>query len=107
MKRFVTFAILLSVLSLSALADVADRMTDGFPDLPRDARKVAERYMACQHFWGEIGGSGDERDREVNAELRKLKCDRIELDLEKIKLKYRNKPEILNILKETDFSEAA
>lgn len=78
-------------------------MVDGFPDLPRDAAKVAERSLACIHFGGELNGTGDERDHWVTAQLRKLRCDRVERDLQLVKHKYRNNPEILKILAEATY----
>jgi hypothetical protein len=81
-------------------------MVEGFPDLPEDARDVAERYMGCQHFWGEVSGSGDERDMWVAAQLKELKCDQVERDMEQIKAKYHNRPDILRILGETNFMVA-
>jgi len=80
-------------------------MIEGFPDLPSDARGVAERYMGCQHFWGEVDGTGGERDREVAAQLKRLRCDRVEQDLKRIKDKYRNSPDVLRILEEAKFTE--
>jgi hypothetical protein len=81
-------------------------MIAGFPDLPSDAREVAERYMGCQHFWGEVSGTGDERDQEVATQLNKLKCDQVDEDLRRIRVKYRDRPDILRILKEADFTES-
>lgn len=78
-------------------------MVDGFPDLPKDAREVAERSLGCQHFWGEVNGTGDERDQEVAARLKELNCDRVEKDLEGIRAKYRKKQKVLKILKEASF----
>jgi hypothetical protein len=89
---------------ISARAGANDRMIEGFPDLPSDARNVAERYMGCQHFWGEVSGTGDERDKEVAAKLKELKCDQVEDDLLRIKVKYHDRPDILRILKEADFT---
>ena len=82
-------------------------MVEGFPDLPKDARVVAERYMACQHFSGEANGTGDERDKEVAKALRELKCGRVEQDFESIKKKYLRNPRVLEILKEADYTAAA
>ncbi|MCU0973795.1 MAG: hypothetical protein MUF80_07560 [Burkholderiales bacterium] len=90
-------------LASSAPAGAVDRMVEGFPDLPRDARVVAERYMGCQHFWGELNGRGDERDTWVAAQLKQLKCDQVERDFEQIKAKYHNRPDILRILDEANF----
>ncbi len=95
---------LLCMILMNARAVAIDRMVEGFPDLPTDAREVAERYMGCQHFWGEVSGTGDERDREVAARLKELKCDQVEGDLERIKVNYHDRPDILRILKEADFT---
>lgn len=97
---------LICMVLASARVGAIDRMVQGFPDLPSDARDVAERYMGCQHFWGEVSGTGDERDREVAARLKELKCDQVEGDLRRIKGKYHDHPDILRILKEADFTES-
>jgi hypothetical protein len=94
------------MLLIGAQASAVDRMVEGFPDLPSDARVVAERFMGCQHFWGEVSGTGDERDREVAARLKELKCDQVEDDLRRVRVKYRDRPDILCILKEADFTES-
>ena len=107
MKQPSKLTVLSLILTVCGSVMAGDRHVDGFPDLPKDARQVAERSIACQHFAGEYGGSDSERDREVIAELHKLKCDRIESDLEKVKQKYRNNPGVLEILKEADVSAAA
>ena len=91
-------------LATSAPAGAVDRMVEGFPDLPKDARDVAERYMGCQHFWGEVSGTGDERDKWVAAQLTKLNCDQVERDFAQIKTKYHNRPDILRILEEANFT---
>lgn len=96
----ITAALLLSTLPLSALA--RDRMADGFPDLPHDARQVAERSVACKHFSGEANGTGDARDRDVARTLRRLRCDRVDNDMAAIKRKYRRNEDVLRILSEAD-----
>ena len=78
----------------------SDRLVDGFPELPRDARSVAERSVACMHFWGEANGTGDERDRQVSEQLRNLRCKDIEHDLEKVRRRYKDQPKILKVLLE-------
>ena len=95
------------LLALSSQVSAIDRMRDGFPDLPADARQIAERYMGCQHFWGEVNGTGDERDKMVAAQLSELKCDKIEENLERVKLKYHNNQRVLEILEEANFTEGA
>jgi len=105
MRTFVYPCALTCLLLLSVRVGAVDRMIEGFPDLPSDARGVAERYMGCQHFWGEVDGTGGERDREVAAQLKRLRCDRVEQDLKRIKDKYRNSPDVLRILEEAKFTE--
>lgn len=89
-----------SLVLFVAAGQAKDRQVDGFPDLPPDARSVAERSLACQHFRGEINGRGDERDKEVAAQLRRLKCDQIADDLDRIRVKYRHDAVVLKILDE-------
>jgi hypothetical protein len=100
MKRlaFSTVFFAISMVSLDSYA--FDRMRDGFPDLPKTAREIAERSLACQHFWGEVNGTGDERDKDVARTLKELKCDRVVHDLKKVRAKYRNNPKISKILDE-------
>ena len=52
------------------------------------------------HFWGEANGTGDERDRQVSKQLRTLRCDQIEHDLNAVRLKYKDQPKILKVLSE-------
>lgn len=95
--------ILVIGLMTSASATARDRMVQGFPDLPRDAAKVAERSLACLHLGGEINGTGDERDRWVAQQMRNLRCDRVEKDIAAIRHKYRHKPMVLEILSEATY----
>ena len=99
--RFKCVALVLSALLLFApTAKAIDRTVDGFPDLPKDARAVAERQLGCLHFSGEFGGTRSERDRQVVRELKRLRCNHIERDLGRIKAKYRNNPTVLKIMQE-------
>ena len=65
-----------------------DLLVTGFPDLPGDARQVAERLAACSHFAGEFSGDGSDRDSEVTATMAELRCDKIEQDASAIRKKY-------------------
>ena len=94
--------LLLAAALTSSPAWARDRLVDGFPELPEDARVVAERSVACQHFQGEVMGDGGARDQEVDVELGRLGCDRIEADLQRIRYAYRRDPGILEILKEAE-----
>lgn len=96
-------ALALVVLGLALAGGPAvalDRLVDGFPDLPEDARDVAERSVACRHFSGEFDGTGDERDRELTRQMNRLRCDTVERDLERIHSRYREDERITRILAE-------
>jgi len=95
--------LLFAAAMVGAPAGAIDRYADGFPDLPKDARKVAERSLACRHFSGEISGTGDERDRQVAERLEQYGCDRIERDLQRMRKKYRRNDRILKALEEAAF----
>ena len=81
-------------------AAAQDRLVEGFPDLPRDARSVAERSTACQHWSGEITGDNLHRDRQVVQAMKKLRCQSVERDMVQMRRKYRDDPKVLNILQE-------
>lgn len=100
MKSIALCTTILTSLLAATSASAIDRLVEGFPDLPKDARVVAGRGMACQHFWGEASGTGDARDRDVAKQLKRLGCHHVERDLERIRVKYRNRPEVLRILDE-------
>ncbi|MFZ6845452.1 hypothetical protein [Undibacterium sp. RuTC16W] len=99
-------ATLLLAASLSLLplgsAHAIDRLASGFPELPKDARKVAERSVACIYFSGEFNGDKGERDQEVTAQLRKLQCAHVARDLRTMRAKYQKNPKILAALEEVD-----
>ena len=100
MKRLAFLTVFLFSYLVSLDAYAIDRVREGFPDLPNTARAIAERSIACQHFWGEANGTGDERDKQVARKLKELKCDRVARDLKKVRAKYRKDPKISKILEE-------
>jgi hypothetical protein len=65
-----------------------DLLVTGFPDLPSDARQVAERLASCSHFAGEFNGDGSDRDKEVASTMTGLRCDSIERDVSIIRQKH-------------------
>ena len=72
-----------------------------YPELPADARKVVERSAACTHFADEIAGNGSERDRQVNRQIKKLHCNSLEKDANRIRQKYKSRPEVLRLMDES------
>ena len=72
-----------------------------YPELPADARKVVERSAACRHFADEIAGNGSERDRQVNRQIKKLRCNSLGNDANRIRQKYKSRPEVLRLMDES------
>lgn len=77
-------------------------LVSGFPNIPADARRVAERLAACNHFAGEINGDGGERDKEVGGTMKELSCDTIERDVAAIRRKYAADPTVEEALKKAE-----
>ncbi|MGY0505396.1 hypothetical protein [Luteimonas sp. e5] len=92
--------LLVAGLALAHTPAGQDSPTSGYPELPRDARRVAERSIACRHYADEFMGMGDARDREVNRQLGKLRCHSLEKDAERMRRKYRDDPEVLRLINE-------
>ena len=74
----------------------------GFPNIPADARRVAERLATCNHFAGEINGDGGERDKQVGVSMTELNCDTIEKDVAAIRRKYAADPTVEAALKQAE-----
>jgi hypothetical protein len=66
--------------------------------VPREVRRMVERFEACVHFAGEFSGDGSERDREVNATMKNLRCDKVEKDAAALRRKYVRHPDALKAL---------
>lgn len=66
----------------------------GFPNIPADARRVAERLAACAHFAGEMNGDGGDRDKEVGVTMSELNCSTIDNDVAAIRRKYAADPDV-------------
>ena len=98
--RTIFAAVLFAALSYQT-ASAQDRLMTGYPELPRDAKRLAERSQSCEHFAGEINGNSGELDRRANRAIKKLKCDRLEKDAKVIKHKYRNNPKVLRLVNES------
>jgi hypothetical protein len=65
-----------------------------------EVKSLIERAESCIHFSGEFNGDHSDRDKEVIAEMDKLKCADIDKELLTAKEKYKNNPEILKSLVE-------
>lgn len=70
-----------------------------FLELPEDARRVAEKLAACNHFAGEFSGDKSTRDREVTAALTQLGCETIDEDVRLVLAKYPGDARLVKALK--------
>ena len=102
LRRYETplfFAAVNTLMPSTSWADTG--LVADYPELPADARKVVERSAACRHFADEIAGNGSERDRQVNRQIKKLRCNSLENDANRIRQKYKSRPEVLRLMDES------
>ena len=95
MKILLLFAAINTLMPSTSWAETG--LVADYPELPADARKVVERSAACRHFADEIAGNGSERDRQVNRQIKKLRCNSLENDANRIRQKYKSRPEVLRL----------
>ena len=69
---------------------------------PHDVATFIERRTGCNHFDGEVGSGYPERERKVQDERKRLRCDQIEVDGQSLRKKYRDKSAVLRPLKQTE-----
>ena len=99
MKLLLFFAAVNTLMPSNSWAETG--LVADYPELPADARKVVERSAACRHFADEIAGNGSERDRQVNRQIKKLRCNSLENDANRIRQKYKSRPEVLRLMDES------
>ena len=99
MKVLLLFAAINTLMPSTSWAETG--LVADYPELPADARKVVERSAACRHFADEIAGNGSERDRQVNRQIKKLRCNTLENDANRIRQKYKSRPEVLRLMDES------
>ncbi len=68
---------------------------------PRKVAAFIERRAGCNHFLGEEPYDA-ERAAELKKKIHDLRCERIDRDERRLKRIYRNRPDILGLLKETE-----
>lgn len=89
-------------LALLLSSDVAsDALRTRVESAPRKVAAFVERRANCNHFTGEEGYDS-ERSAYLRKTIRELKCARIERDERRLRQAYRDRPEILQLLKETE-----
>lgn len=68
---------------------------------PPPVAAFIERRSGCNHFWGEAGSGFAPRERQVQARLRELRCNRLEPDERALRKRFRKQPEVLRLLRDT------
>lgn len=71
---------------------------------PADVVDFVERYGGCNHWGGEEGYS-EERRKEIEDGVKRLRCDRLDADQQKLRKKYAHKPRVLRVINVADTYE--
>ncbi len=75
-----------------------------YNDLPKDVRVFIDRRMGCNHFAGEYAYDKD-REKELNAAFRDLRCRRLEHDERDLKTRHAGDARVLTALDATRDSD--
>ena len=86
------------LLTLSLMFCLTSCVKNTVEQNPSTIKLLLDRIEACSHFAGEIGGDNSDRDKEVNTEMAKLKCDSLVNEVDAAKVKYKDNPEILKAI---------
>ena len=64
-----------------------------------------EKWLSDQRLVGifadEIAGNGSENDRQVKRQIKKLRCNSLENDANRIRQTYKSRPEVLRLMDES------
>jgi hypothetical protein len=96
-----TFAPFALILLLSAAQDDPEIFRTRVESAPRKVGTLIERRANCNHFAGEEAYDA-ERAAYLKKTIRELKCGRISRDGRRLARAYRDRPEILQLLKDTE-----
>ncbi len=67
--------------------------------IPQDARDFIIRRQGCDHFRGEYGGEGTERQKIINSQITEL-CTGTDAELSRLRTKYAGRAETIRALAE-------
>ena len=96
-----TFAPFALLLLLSPVEEDTQIFRTRVESVPRKVANFIERRANCNHFTGEEPYD-PERAAYLNKTIRELKCARISRDERRLARAYRDRPEILQLLKDTE-----
>jgi hypothetical protein len=89
------------ILSLSPADDPWKSLRPRVESAPRRVAKFIERRAGCNHFLGEEPYDA-ERSAELGKALRDLRCERVDRDGRRLTRAYSGRPEILQLLKDSE-----
>jgi hypothetical protein len=89
------------ILSLSQADDPWASLRPRVESAPGKVAKFIQRRAGCNHFLGEEPYD-PERAAELRKVLRELRCNRIGRDERQLARRYRGRPEIVQLLKDTE-----
>lgn len=67
-------------------------------EAPQDVRMFIQRREACEHYAGEDGYDAARR-AEIADAMRKLRCDRLDIDEQRMTGRYSSKPDVLKLVR--------
>ena len=79
-----------------------ERLKARIESAPQEIATFVERRAGCNHFDGEVGSEYPERERQVQQARQELRCNNIESDTRAIQRKYKNTPDVLKLLDDTE-----
>jgi len=68
---------------------------------PRDVATFIERRTGCNYLAGEVGSDFAERERWLEGQQKKLRCDEIGANEQALEKKYRKNPDVAQLLQDT------
>jgi hypothetical protein len=66
-------------------------------NMPADVVDLVERYEGCNHWGGEEAYS-EERRKEIENGAKRLRCNRLDADRQKLRKRYAHKPPVLRVI---------
>jgi len=98
----VILALAFMLMQQSALDDESwERLKARIELAPQEVATFIERRTGCNHWNGETGGGFREREEQVQSERRKLRCDYIVSDTQRLRRKYRRRADVLKLIADT------
>ena len=96
-----SIALSLLLLHSAARADPTTQMRRTLiTSAPHDVQNFIRRRTDCNHFDGEISGEPDLDERVLRIRS-KLRCDQLDADTRRLEAKYRRRPSLILLMKET------